>query len=153
MVKVKIGLGENILNLLNVGNVRSITRHPIKVYGRRKIPGREALVPSLGSAETLYVLDGYIDQDVDLNIQKLLNLYHSQKPVWLETDSFTIAGKITDLEFPYGAGQVWRRYRLEFTEVPFWGTTIINEGEKAYLADLDFQFKAKQVIPTYAYNF
>ncbi|RLI05851.1 hypothetical protein DRO26_01010 [Candidatus Bathyarchaeota archaeon] len=102
----------------------------------------------------MYVLEGLIDVDVDSNVQKLLNLYHSQKPVWLETDAFTVAGKITDLELPYEAGQTWRRYRLELTEVPFWGTTIINEGEQAYLSDLDFQCKVKKVFPTFGrHNF
>jgi hypothetical protein len=154
MAKVKIGFDENILDLLSIGNVKKIVRHPIKTYTRKKLPGHETLIPSLGSAETLYVVEGLVDSDVDENLQKLLNLYHSQKPVWLETDSFTVAGKITDLEFPYDAGQLWRRYRLELTEVPFWGTTIINESEETYLCDLDFQSKAKQIVPTFGrHNF
>jgi len=154
MAKVKLGLDENILDLVSIGNVSRITRRPVKVYARQFIPGRHVLLQALGSAETFYTIEGLINQDIDVNLQKLLNLYHSQKPVILETDSFTVAGKITDLEIPYEAGLNFRRYRIRLAEIPFWGATIINEGEKAYLADLDFQFKAKQIYPMQArHNF
>ncbi len=56
MAKVKIGFDENILDLLSIGSVKKIVRHPIKTYTRKKLPGHETLILSLGSAETLYVV-------------------------------------------------------------------------------------------------
>ncbi|RJX15270.1 hypothetical protein CW703_06930 [Candidatus Bathyarchaeota archaeon] len=148
MVKIKIGLDENVLDLLNIGNVNRIVKHPIKIYQKKHLTGKHNILQSLGPNETVYLVEGLINQEVDNNIAKLLSLYHSQQPVALETDSFTVFGKITDLEIPYEAGRLWQRYRLELTEIPFWGTTIINEGEKAFLADLNLQYKTKQIFPT-----
>ena len=154
MVKVKIGLDENVLDLLNIGNVNRIVKHPIKVYQKKHLTGKHNILQSLGPNETVYQVEGLINQNVDNNIAKLLSLYHSQQPVALETDSFTVFGKITDLEIPYDAGQLWRRYRLQLTEIPFWGTTLINKGKKAFLADLNLQYKTKQIFPTQAnHNF
>ncbi|MGP3667597.1 MAG: hypothetical protein ACKD6N_03600 [Candidatus Bathyarchaeota archaeon] len=151
---VKIGLDENVIDLLNIGNVTRITRKPVKTYARHQIPFRHTVLQPLGTAETLYTIEGLISQNVNENIQKLLNLYQSQKTVILETSSFTVAGKITNLEIPSESGEKFTRYRLELSELPFWGTTSILEGENVYLTDLDYQNKAREIYPTHGrYNF
>jgi len=118
-----------------------LTEHPIVRFGREEIVGGEVLVPGKGPSETLYVLEGYLDSSDKATVaQKLRNLYTAQKLVWVEAD-FLPAGfafcKITDFPKPYLGGETVIRYTLEFTEVPAWGRSIINSGEKAYLGDLD----------------
>ncbi|HID16834.1 TPA: hypothetical protein EYP26_00920, partial [Candidatus Bathyarchaeota archaeon] len=69
--KVKLGIGDNVLDLLSIGNVSRIVQHPIKTVGRRKLAGGEVLVSELGLAETLYTLEGFVDQNVEANLAKL----------------------------------------------------------------------------------
>jgi len=90
MVKVKIGLDENVLDLISIGNVNRIVKHPVKVYQKKHLTGKHNILQSLGPNETIYQVEGLISQEVDNNIAKLLSLYHSQKPVIFETDSFTV---------------------------------------------------------------
>ena len=78
---VKLGVDGNVIDLMSIGNVRRITRHPVKV----------------------------------------------------------------DVEFPYRS-EAYTPYRLELVEVPFWGRTLINEGEDAYLADLEYAYRKRQIL-------
>jgi len=66
--KVRLGIGDNVLDLLSIGNVSRIVQHPIKTVSRRKIAGGEVLLPELEAAETLYILEGYIDQEAEANL-------------------------------------------------------------------------------------
>ncbi|WP_309492323.1 carbohydrate binding domain-containing protein [Candidatus Hecatella orcuttiae] len=145
--KVKIGMDSNTLDLLAAGNVHRLTRHPLKTFSRRKVAGGEVHLPSLGPAETLHILEGWLDgSEAQANLQKLLNLYHSQELTALETAKYEAFGKLTDLEIPYQGGETAVRYRLELTELPAWGRTAVNQGTDAYLADLDYAALRSQLF-------
>ncbi|MHC1585916.1 MAG: hypothetical protein ACXQTV_00020 [Candidatus Hecatellaceae archaeon] len=134
--KVRLGIGSNVVDLLESGNVVRIVQHPVKTTGRRKIAGGEVLIAELGPAETLYVVEGYLDRNAVENLQRLRNLFEAGKPLWLETSSFQAAVKFSGMEIPYQGGFTELRYRLELVEVPFWGRTKLLAGSGS-LSDLE----------------
>jgi|GEM_PF-2250143 len=143
--KVKLGVDDKVLDLLSLGNVSRITRSPIKTFKRRRVAGGEVLLAEQEPSETVYLLEGYLSENVEDTLQTLLSLYRSQTPLWLETSSFTAPVEILGIELPQGA-EPYTRYRLELVEIPFWGRTLISQGENCYLADLKLAYKKRQIL-------
>jgi hypothetical protein len=52
-------------------------------------------------------------------------------------------------------GQLSRHYSFDLVEIPAWGRSIVNSGHEAYIYDLDFKHKAKDILsPLWGrYNF
>jgi hypothetical protein len=89
------------------------------------------------------------------DLRKLENLLAADKLLILETDDFVAFCKAASKLKTLPAGELRRLYSFDLVEIPAWGRSIVNSGHEAYIYDLDFKHKAKDILsPLWGrYNF
>jgi hypothetical protein len=154
MVKCKL----DDLDLTANGNVMSIRERYSPKLGNVQISRAEILTKWLSRhGRKTWTLDGWMDETTSGldDLRKLENLLAADKLLILETDDWVAFCKAASRLKTLPAGELRRLYSFDLVEIQAWGRSIVNSGHEAYIYDLDFKHKAKDILsPLWGrYNF